>query len=383
TPFGHKLARPGGAEGEEIVVDWRASGSLVVSGLANGGKSVLVTALLADRVSNGAYLACLDTAEKAVDFARFKSLCAVPGTAGKLIPTWGCDSLPHTVAVLAMLCEEGKARAKVLAEIGVNNWLDMPDDKRFRPIFIIADEYEALVSKTPEPKALPADHPIRVEIAEENIAHDLIAYYTNRLVKEFRFVGLHVLISTQVSNATTGLPPSLKGKIGHFALCGSTPSEAARKQAFPDEKAVPRVPEHIATAGPVALGTGSAKIEGAGSAVFKSYFASIREYADALKALGVDRYTETQVTPTAAQIDEYMPRLDDGSGHENDAPTPRGGGERAPSGRPAAEVRAAMGDDAWDVDPETGEKLTGYAKANAARAAAAKGERKTTGDSEW
>ncbi|MGL5811060.1 MAG: hypothetical protein ACRCYQ_14055 [Nocardioides sp.] len=171
----------------------------------------------------------------------------------------------------------------------------------------------------PEPKALPSDHPIRVEIAEENIAHDLIAYYTNRLVKEFRFVGLHVLISTQVSNATTGLPPSLKGKIGHFALCGSTPSEVARKQAFPDEKAVPRVPDHIAAAGPVALGTGSAKIEGAGSFVFKSYYAPIREYAAALKALGVDRYTETQVTPTAAQIDEYMPSLDSES--ENDAPT--------------------------------------------------------------
>ncbi len=371
TPFGFRLAAPGEADGQPITIDWRASGSLLVSGLANGGKSVTITAILADRVSNGAALAIVDTADKAVDFKPFKDLCAVESVNGKVIPTWGCDSLGASVAVLAMLCEEGQARAKVLARLGVNNWLDLPDGQKFRPIFIVADEYEALVSRVPEPKALPKDHPIRVEAIRENMAHDLIAHYMNRIVKEFRFVGLNPLISTQVSNASTGLPPSLKGKMGHFVLCGSAPSDPARRQAFPDERSVPRVPEHVASAGPVARGTGSAKIEGGGAYVFKSYFAQINDYQAALHGLGVQRFTERQVTPTQSQIDTYLPTLDEDDGDSSPSGRARGG-ERAPSGRSAAEVAAEMGDEVG-VAMHDGSYGSGFEKANAMRNLAAGG----------
>lgn len=369
TPFGHILAAPGEADGKEAVIDWRASGSALVSGLAGGGKTVAITAIMADRISNGARLAVIDTADKSIDYLAFKDLCAVEGINGKLIPTWGCDSLAHSVAVLAMLCEEGKARAKYLAKQGINNWLDLPPGKGFDPIFIIADEYEALVAREPEPKALPKDHPVRVEAAEANMAHDLIAHYMNRIVKEFRFVGLNPLISTQVSNASTGLPPSLKGKMGHFVLCGSTPSEAARKQSFPDANAVPLVPENVASGGAVARGTGSAKIEGGGAFVFKSYFAPVPEYAKALHALGVKRFSEKQVVPTAAQINEYVPRLDD-EGGESTGRGAGGGVELAPSGKPAAQVAREMGDTYGQAlhDGSLGDNA--FERANAARHAA-------------
>lgn len=381
TPFGWQLPGPGEKTSREAVVDWRASGSALVSGLAGGGKTVTITAILADRVANGAFLAVIDTADKSVDYTAFKDMCGVEGVDGKFIPGWGCDTLGDAVAVLAMLCEEGQKRAKVLADLGINNWLDLPPDKAFRPIFIIADEYEALVTRMPEPKALPKDHPIRLEAIEENMAHDLIGHFMNRIVKEFRFVGLNPLISTQVSNASTGLPPSLKGKMGHFVLCGSTPSEAARKQSFPDASGVPHVPDHVASGGAVARGTGSAKIEGAGSFVFKSYFAPVNDYRAALLTAGVKTYDVKKVSPTQRQIDKYLPRL----GEDEDSGSGRGGGgqqagagERGPSGRSAAEIAASMGDKVG-VAMHDGTFGTGYEKANAMRHLAGVNAGKATG----
>lgn len=332
--------------------------------------TVTITAILADRIANGAHLVVLDTADKSIDYLAFKDMCGVEGVDGNFIPGWGCDTLGDTVAVLAMLCEEGKRRAKMLARLGINNWLDLPPDKAFKPIFIIADEYEALVTRVPEPKALPKDHPIRVEAIEENMAHDLISHYTNRIVKEFRFVGLNPLISTQVSNASTGLPPSLKGKMGHFVLCGSTPSEAARKQSFPDASGVPTVPENVASGGAVARGTGSAKIEGGGAFVFKSYFAPVNDYREALLKAGVPTYDVRKVVPTQAQIDEFLPSLD--SEDADVSPAAPSGGDRGPSGRSAAEIARSMGDDTG-VAIATGALGTGYEKANAMRNLAAGG----------
>lgn len=381
TPFGWILPRPGETKSEEAIIDWRASGSALVSGLAGGGKTVAITAIMADRIANGAYLAVIDTADKSVDFLSFKDMCGVKSVDGKFIPGWGCETLGAAVAVLAMLCDEGKRRAKILADLRINNWLDLPKDKAFKPIFIIADEYEALVARVPEPKALPKDHPIRVEAIEENMAHDLIAHYMNRIVKEFRFVGLNPLISTQVSNASTGLPPSLKGKMGHFVLCGTTPSEAARKQSFPDASGVPTVPANVASGGAVARGAGSAKIEGAGAFIFKSYFASVADYRKALLDLGVPTYDDRKVVPTQAQIDRYLPSLDDEDGGREAEKAVRGGdrgADLAPSGKPAAQVAAEMGD-TDGMALHDGSLGSGFERANAIRHMAGKNAGKTVG----
>ena len=382
TPFGWKLPGPGEKKSEEAVIDWRASGSALVSGLAGGGKTVAITAIMADRMANGAYLAVIDTVDKSVDFLSFKDMCGVKSVDGSFIPGWGCETLGAAVAVLAMLCEEGKRRAKILADLRINNWLDLPKDKAFKPIFIIADEYEALVARTPEPKALPKDHPIRVEAIEENMAHDLIGHYMNRIVKEFRFVGLNPLISTQVSNASTGLPPSLKGKMGHFVLCGTTPSEAARKQSFPDASGVPTVPDNVASGGAVARGTGSAKIEGGGAFVFKSYFASVADYRKALLDLGVPTYDAKKVVPTQRQIDQYLPSLEDEIDDRDAEPARRGrshnGADLAPSGKPAAQVAAEMGD-TDGMALHDGSLGSGFERANAIRHMAGKNAGKATG----
>lgn len=380
TPFGMVLPEPGQETGREARINWKASSHALLAGMAGAGKSVIIQALVADRLSNGAGLAIVDDASKAVDFLPFKDRCAIRAT-GKgpggrtLIPTWGCDSLGGSVAVLAMLCEEGERRAKILGERGLVNYLDMPEGERFQTIFVVADEFEALVAREPVPKSLAKDHPMRVEAEQANIAHDMIAHYVNRIVKEMRFVGLSVLIATQVGNASTGLPPSIKSKMGHFILAGSSPSEPARRQTFTDERSVPRVPANIASGGAIAMGTGSAQIEGAGAFVYKSYFAKVEQYTAAFNRLGLPSYTDTEVTPSTALIDRYLPRLDEDAEEAQGRHQAGGdwGGDRSPvSGRSLAEIGREMGDPnaGLGLDPETGERLRGFERSNAMRSAA-------------
>jgi hypothetical protein len=379
TPFGMMLPEPGEKNGREARIYWKSSSHALLAGMAGAGKSVIIQALVADRLSNGAGLAIVDDASKAVDFLPFKDRCAVRATGrgpgGRdLIPTWGCDSLGCAVAVLAMLCEEGERRAKVLGDKGLVNYLDMPERDRFQTIFVVADEFEALVAREPVPKSLSREHPMRVEAEQANIAHDMIAYYVNRIIKEMRFVGLSVLVATQVGNASTGLPPSIKSKMGHFILAGSNPSEPARRQTFTDERAVPRVPANVASGGQVAMGTGSAQIEGAGAFVYKSYFAKVEQYTAAFNRLGLPAYSSHEVTPSTALIDNYLPRLDDVDERDNrQSAGGDWGADRSPvSGRSLAEIGREMGDPnaGLGTDPETGERLRGFERANAMRSAA-------------
>jgi hypothetical protein len=43
----------------------------------------------------------------------------------------------------------------------------------------------------------------------------LIGRSMNKIVAELRFVGVRMIISNQVTNQSTGQPPSMKSKLGH------------------------------------------------------------------------------------------------------------------------------------------------------------------------
>ena len=318
--------------------------------------TVTLNAIIADSLSNGSELVVVDDVSKAVDFEWCKPFCRPGG--------WGCDSLEAGVAALGLVREEGKKRAKKLKEMGLSNWLDMPAGERFTPILVIVDEVTALVVPDPVPKGVPKDHPLFLEIAERNLARAMLQSFMRKIIAELRFVGVRMVLSTQATNANTGVDPGLRTLIGHKILQGVNPSTAARAQIFADESAVPRVPENVKSGGKRARGVGVSTLEGAAPAIYKTYFNPAPDYAAKLRDLGV-KVTHAP-EPTASQIDKFLPSLDAG---KEAPPAASTRGELAPSGRPASEVRPP-GDD-WDVDPVTGKRLTGYAKANAARHAAA------------
>jgi replicative DNA helicase len=300
----------------------------LVEGFIPTHNTVTLNALIADQLASGASVAICDDVGKAIDFLWCKDFVRDHG--------WGCDSDRAAVATLALVYVEGQRRAKVLGESGYVNWLDMPKGQRFQPIFVVVDEVSALLVTDKIPSGVPKTHPLVQEMLESNLMKVQLASYISKIVAELRFVGVRMVLSTQVTNNNTGVPPSLKAKIGHKLLAGANPSKSARTQAFSDETAVPGVPDNVKAGGKRARGVGAADLEGQAPSVYKSYFASTQDYKAKLLALGVP--TTSQPAPTASQIAKYTPSLDD-DGSDDDSPPSRfdGGGWGAPDGRDAQE----------------------------------------------
>lgn len=344
SPFGRVLPDPGVELGEEIVIDWTASPWTLLGGTPGSGKSVAINAIIADARSNGSELVIVDDRAKKVDFLWCKDFCRPGG--------WGANNLEQSVAALGLVYDEGQKRAEVLERSGFVNWLDMPLKERFTPILVIVDEMSALSVARPVPKGVPKDSPLMMEIDAENFAKAMISNYINKIIAELRFVGIRMVLSTQATNANTGVPPALRTKMGNFLLQGTAPSRAARGQIFTDETAVPTVPGNVQAGGKRAKGVGVAQLEGQPSRVYKSLYASTDDYRARLLELGVQSTSNPE--PTASQVDKYLPSFED----ESEAPAPKKSGRQ---------VQTAD----WELDPVTGERLTGFERANAARHAAA------------
>lgn len=341
TPFGRKLPKPGAELGEVAVIDWTAAAFGFLAGTPGAGKSVSINDIIAGQLAAGASLAILDTRAKAVDFSWCKQFCRAGG--------WGCDSLEAAVTVLSMLYEEGNRRAEQMARLGYQNWLDMPPGEQFQPVLIVIDELTGLLATEKVPAGIPKTHPLAIEAMQHNLLVATLDKFISKITAEMRFVGLRMLLSTQVTNAGTGMGPSLKTKLGHKLLQGTNPSESARKQAFNDPTSVPVIPDNVKADGKVSRGTGAAESEGQPTFVYKSFFATTREFQEALRKLGVPELPDDPA-PTRSQIARHSPSLDDAS-----MDTAGGGGQAAEPAGYRAEPR---------ISPETGEVLTGFAKAN-------------------
>lgn len=344
-PFGESLPLPGQTNGDEVGIDWVAQAFMLLGGTPGSGKSVTLNACIAGALSEGAELAIVDIPAKSVDFLWCKKYVRAGG--------WGCDSAEAAVTVLAMVYQEGQQRAKRLAAAGVVNWLDLPSGERFPPLFVVIDEVSGLLVTDKIPTGIPKDHPLVVEVAQRNLLKVALASSINKIVAELRFVGVRVILSTQVSNNNTGISPSLKALIGHKVLQGSNPSKSARMQAFNDETAVPQVPANVRANAKVAKGVGVAEMEGSEPVVYKAWFAPIDSYAAALEKLNIA--TTDTPAPTAAQIAEHTPSLD-----------PDGGPVTTTHGTPSREMHNDGTGAQW-MTGQDGEVLTGYEKANAAR----------------
>lgn len=271
--------------------------------------TVTLNVMLADALASGSQCVVVDDPAKSVDFLWAKPYLRENG--------WGCGSDRAAVTALALAYEEGQRRARVLADKRIVNWLDMPDGERFTPLFIIVDELSALTVPDPVPKGVPKDSPVYMEIAEANFQKAMVNRYIGKIIAEERFVGVRIVLSTQVTNNSTGVSPSLKAKIGHKILQGSNPSPQARKQAFSDDTAVPSIPDNVRGGGKTAKGVGSAELEGQTPFVYKSVFATTQDYTDELERRHVPHNTTPD--PTPSQIARYAQTLED-AGDVDDGP---------------------------------------------------------------
>ncbi len=362
VPIGMKLPKPGQKKGDLFYLDMLVGAHSQLVGTSGSGKSVTINAYLAGMLARGAELVIVDLPSKSVDFQWCKKYVREGG--------WGCDSLAGAVAALAMVMEEGSRRADILKKHGVTKWTELPDSysESFRPILVVADELTGLFFPEEEPKGLPKDHPLRLEAQDINLQKQVLKKYIKRIAAELRFVGVSLFISSQVASVNTGIDPSLRTNLHHKIILGPKATDNNRRLVLMDADGSPRVPGHVIADEDAAKGTGVAEPEGQAPTVFKSFYASVGEYETWLESLGVTH--SKNPAPTAKQIAKYTPSLQDSMEQVPARSTSKG--ERAPSGKPAAQVAAEMGDTVG-MAMHSGELGTGFEKANAVRNLAAGG----------
>lgn len=364
--LGEKLGKPGDTANEPLWVDFEAAPHIQISGTSGSGKSVTLNTFITGVLAGGCELVVVDLPHKAVDFYWVKDYVRDGG--------WGCDSLQASVAAVSMVYEEGQLRAKALARAGATKWTELPAHQQFKPIVVLIDEVTGLIQLDDVPRGISKDHPLVLEAMESNLLRQTLLSYMKKIAAEMRFAGIRLVLSSQVSSVNTGIPTALRMNLANKFLLGSNPTANNRKLALSDPTSVPVVPDNVRRDENASRGVGVAELEAQVPAVFKSYYASTTDLRTALDTLGLPR--TTQPSPTAAQIAAHTPSLEDGSEDSADRKGTTGSGERAPSGRPASEVAREMGDDVSWMYGEDGEKLTGYAKANAARSAVVAGAKK-------
>jgi hypothetical protein len=253
-------------------------------------------------LARGAELVIVDLPQKAVDFMWCRDFVRPGG--------WGCANLAESVTTLALVYEEGERRARLLATQGVTKWTELPDGLGLKPIVVIVDEVTGLFFPEEVPKGLPKDHPLVTAPTEVNMLKATLRSYIARAAAELRFVGVKVLLSSQVSSTTTGVPTAIRMNLGHKALLGTRPTDNNRKLSLSDAAAVPKVPANIAADDKAGRGVGVAEFEGQEPTVFKGFFASVSEFSSWLSEVGVERTDRPR--PSASEVSRLTPSLDDG-----------------------------------------------------------------------
>ena len=311
VPIGRRLPKRGESDlGEELSLDLLAGPHTQLGGLSNSGKSVVLNNIIFHLMTHGAQVSIIDDPQKAVDFLWVKPY--LPEGFG-----WGCDDLKSSVAALSLVCDEGERRGRIMDAEGAQKWTDLPDSYSadFRPIFVIVDEATMLFAMTEEPKQLPKDHPMREEAITENIWKTMRKKKIWDIAAKWRFAGIHILVSTQIASASTGLGPALRGNLANKILMGSRPSRSQMNLVFSDPSIVPQVPPNIQSDGAVVKGVGLSALEGQAPGVFKGYWlGSGKDMAARLEDMGLPRTSNP--APSRADIVRFDPLAY--KGDEND-----------------------------------------------------------------
>ena len=254
-------------------------------------------------LARGAELVIADLPHKSIDFTWAMPFCRPGG--------FGCSSTAAALTSLAIVYEEGERRAKLLRKHNVQKWQDLPVAVRPPLIVVVVDEVTGLFGLEEIPRGLPKDHPLVTEAMQQNLETQILKKTIAKIPAEMRFVGIRIVLATQMAQANTGISVPLKTNLANRILFGSNPNDAARGHALLDPRSVPKVPDNIRADSKASRGVGVAELEGQGPVIFKSFFATTDEYAKNLHALGAP--TTNRPEPTSAEIAKYTPSLDAGA----------------------------------------------------------------------
>ncbi|HEX9088397.1 MAG TPA: FtsK/SpoIIIE domain-containing protein, partial [Arthrobacter sp.] len=172
-------------------LDLAASPHTLINGACGTGKSVMLRALAMSALDNGFDVVAIDTIMMALNFRTLegKATIARDGEAA--------------VAALSDIVAEMGRRKELLRthSVSVSRWVELPESvlaaENVRPILVVIDEYASTVTPYPVPKSLDKESEEFLEVLAHNATADRIKRLTAKLLREARFVGIHLVISTQ------------------------------------------------------------------------------------------------------------------------------------------------------------------------------------------
>lgn len=325
----------------------------LAAGFVPTHNSVTLNSIVAGALAAGAELAVVDVPAKAVDYELWRPFVRKGG--------WGCESFEENAVMLQELYNEGNRRAETLKRYGAKKLTELPPDilATMPPVLIVCDEVTGLFAPANEkpPRGLPSDHPLVIEAEAKATASALIQSYIQKIAAEQRFVGFKLILATQVASTATGIGTALRTNLGNKMLLGARATDGNRKLILADVTAAPDVPKHIQQAeGLIPKGVGVAELEAQRPSIFKSFYASERDFIKELNKRGIRGLPETQLDstrPDPAKVKDAFP--------ESFAAAESARVDEKKFGAGPQQLQD------WQIDPATGEKLDPRQAANRAK----------------
>jgi hypothetical protein len=352
-PFGMSLATRGDEENEVLYLRLEDAPHSQIGGTSGSGKSVTLNSIVAGALAAGAELAVVDVPAKAVDYELWRPFVRKGG--------WGCESFEENAVMLQELYNEGNRRAEVLKRYGAKKLTELPPDilATMPPVLVVCDEVTGLFAPANEkaPRGLPSDHPLVIEAESKATASALIQSYIAKIAAEQRFVGFKLILATQVASTATGITTALRTNLGNKMLLGARATDGNRKLILADVTAAPEIPKHIQQAeGLIPKGVGVSELEAQRPSVFKSFYASEKDFIRELNKRGIDGLPPTQLDATRPDPAKVKDAFPEAAAMATEA--------RLDEKKYGAGPQQLQD---WQVDPNTGERLDGRQAANRAK----------------
>lgn len=281
--------------GQPVQLDLASNPHTMVVGKTNSGKSVGLCTIIFATLVHGWDLVVIDPTKEGLDFTWARGYVRDGG--------WGCRSFPEAQATIEAVYAEGKRRKRILVEQDAKKWTELPEDFRrtndFKPIMVIIDEFTSLAQMQGVPKLLEEHDQRKIDAQEANMAKEILLLTTGNILRELRFVGIHVSIGTQVWNVSDigSGAGSMRSNMGNRLQFGRA-SNGQMGMAFSDASEAGEAYElahnakaeltDAAAAGKKGRpGRGIAELDGVGYVPFQGAYAITDELAAELEKRGI------------------------------------------------------------------------------------------------
>lgn len=283
--------------GRPVSVDLSQNPHVLVVGKTGSGKSIALESFIYGALVHGFELAIVDPTKRGLDF-RWARPYVRPGG-------WGCQSYADALETLRMAYGEGQRRLDILDELDLPKWTALSPEQRIeydiRPLLVVVDEGTSMAKLGIALKNLSPDDPERVEADELNTNKARIMSTIDKITRELRFVGVHLIFGTQqFSVAAIGEGAGgLRENLGNRILLGRASATAISMavvdppdalEAYEQAHGVVAATNDSGAKGKEKRpGRGIAEMDGAATTAFQGVFADHETLATQLRARGITR----------------------------------------------------------------------------------------------